>query len=78
MRRDFAGHSGHTGSSLFAPAVMEAQPMCRHATLALPPDPASAGAARRFLRTVVGDWELAVLLDGLGIKTESHEPIYAA
>ena len=37
--------------------------MCRHATRALPPEPASAGVARRFLAELCDEWGLQALVD---------------
>lgn len=36
--------------------------MCRHATQELPPEPASAGAARRFMQNRAVEWDLIPLL----------------
>ena len=37
--------------------------MCRHATMGLPPVPASAGAARRFVADAAQRWDLLPLLE---------------
>ena len=37
--------------------------MCLHATQALPPEPASAGAARNFLRDRFAEWGLLSIID---------------